>query len=92
MENTETETEVPLIYDIIVRDLTKDETYSLLQEYTLDKTKKYIRLWKLGSMEHGIIPTQKEFEKLTNLLKDWDGKSTVDIIWADTLSLEVFEL
>lgn len=53
---------------------------------------KKIRVWKLGSLEHGIYPSDVAFDKLTKLLQlvyeKEDG--TVDLIWGP--DLEVFEI
>ena len=52
---------------------------------------KKIRIWKLGSLEHQLIPTTKTFEKFTQLLLaayEHDGDS--DIVW--TPDVEMFEV
>lgn len=48
-----------------------------------------IRLWKLGSLEHKIWPTEKAYEKLGTILREWNGQDDLDVIWNDTLTLEV---
>lgn len=46
-----------------------------------------IRLWTLGSLEHRMVPNQAAIERLANILKDWDGKSDLEIIWGPELRL-----
>ncbi len=47
-----------------------------------------LRLWKLGSLEHRIYPTEKAVARLAELLKGWDGKSDLDIIWGPDIECE----
>lgn len=49
-----------------------------------------IRLWKLGSLEHKIIPSQEAIDKLRSIL-DGIGDGGFDIIWGPDLELEVYE-
>lgn len=51
-----------------------------------------IRLWKLGSLEHKISPTDMAVQKLYDILLDIrDSEKTEDIIWDATLNVEVVE-
>jgi hypothetical protein len=51
-----------------------------------------IRLWKLGSLEHKILPTKESVEKLNKILSDSVGKDgTLDLIWGPELTLEVYD-
>ena len=51
-----------------------------------------LRVWKLGSLEHKILPTTEAVEKLSSLLSDWDGKTTLDIIWGPDLQVDQYDL
>ena len=48
-----------------------------------------IRVWKLGSLEHKILPSDNAMGKLGEILKNWDGKSDLDLIWGPDISVEV---
>lgn len=86
--------QVKRYYDIIIDDMKDIQPIvrEIKEKNTLDDSKNYVRLWKLGNIEHKIYPTEKAFEKLHTLLNGWDGISTIDIVWDDTLSLQVFEI
>jgi hypothetical protein len=47
-----------------------------------------VRIWKLGSLEHRIYPTQEAINKLQECLNKWDGKSDLNLIWGPELSME----
>lgn len=47
-----------------------------------------IRLWKLGSLDHGIYPTDAAIQKLASILNDTQG-GVCDIIWGPDLTCEV---
>jgi hypothetical protein len=49
-----------------------------------------IRVWKLGSLEHRIIPTQDTINKFADMLVKWDGKSDLDLIWGPDIQVECF--
>jgi len=51
-----------------------------------------VRIWKLGSLEHRIYPTQAAIDNLTKIISAWDKKSPLDIIWGPELQLEVHYL
>ncbi len=57
---------------------------------------KKIVLWKLGSLEHRILPTQEAVEKFTKILEGAkDALSAQDVahmIWDDTVSVQVIEI
>lgn len=50
---------------------------------------KKIRVWKLGSLEHKIFPTEEAAKKLADILENATGE-TLDIIWGP--DIEVIEL
>lgn len=45
-----------------------------------------IRVWKLGSLEHRILPTKEGVDKLAAIL---ETKDLTDIIWGPDLEVEV---
>lgn len=47
-----------------------------------------VRIWKLGSLEHRIYPTQEAINKLQECLNKWDKKTDLDLIWGPELSME----
>lgn len=52
-----------------------------------------IRVWKLGSLEHKIVPTQEAANKLRTILaplKD-DKDCVLDIVWGPDLEVQVVE-
>lgn len=51
-----------------------------------------IRLWKLGSLEHGLCPSHETMQKLADILNNWDGKADLDLIWGPDISVEEFEI
>lgn len=50
-----------------------------------------IRLWKLGSLEHKIIPTKESINEFRKLLKDNLTDEVVDIVWGPEVECEVID-
>ena len=54
-----------------------------------------IRLWKIGSMEHGIYPDKDVINKARNIIKDMiDNPSSdgvADLVWGPELSVEIID-
>jgi hypothetical protein len=53
-----------------------------------------IVLWKLGSLEHKIIPTQKTIDRFAEALEKCytsDGERT-DLVWDDSISVQSIEV
>ena len=51
-----------------------------------------IRVWKLGSLEHKVLPTREAISKLKELLEENLGKQEIlDIIWDCKLTVEEYE-
>lgn len=49
-----------------------------------------IRLWKLGSLEHNIIPSKEAFEKFMEALSNVpDDGTPADIVWNPAVSCEI---
>lgn len=53
-----------------------------------------LRLWKLGSLEHGVVPTVDNIKTLEDKLASImsEGKDTVDLVWGPDLTLEVYDI
>ncbi len=49
-----------------------------------------IRVWKLGSLEHNIMPTDKTIGKLAEILQKNNGTLT-DLIWGPEIDVQVVE-
>jgi hypothetical protein len=42
---------------------------------------KNVRIWQLGSIEEGIMPTKEALENLHKTIKEQDDSNTINIIW-----------
>lgn len=52
-----------------------------------------LRIWKLGSLEHRIVPSDKAVRRLQRILNKWDHKSDLDVIWGpDPIELVEFDV
>jgi len=53
-----------------------------------------IRLWKLGSIEHNIFPSEAAFEKFCNALRaaKESEDDIADIIWTDGITVEELDV
>lgn len=49
-----------------------------------------IRLWKLGSLEHKLMPTKETVERLANIL--FNTSEVKDIIWGPDISVQEIEV
>lgn len=48
-----------------------------------------LRVWKLGSLEHRILPTERAIQKLAEQLKElYESNGDVDLIWTDGITCE----
>jgi hypothetical protein len=78
--------------DLVIKDLQSANVHLIIREIKEKIKPASIRLWKLGSLDHKVMPTKESFEHLRKILENWDGVSTIDIIWGPDLKLEVFEI
>lgn len=74
--------------------------YSLLDEFMmLQKLKQadmcaidgiisHIRIWKLGSLEHNIFPSDAAIQKLASILLNHTGGGEMDFIWGPDIELQ----
>ena len=72
----------------VLDDLTLLNKMKLADSAALDGAISHIRIWKLGSLEHKILPTAAAYEKLSNVLLNNMGGGTIDLIWTPDISLE----
>lgn len=70
----------PMIYAIL-DDITMLEKMKLADMSALDGAISNIRLWKLGNLEHKILPTRASIDRLRNILASNVGGGTMDLIW-----------
>lgn len=48
---------------------------------------KNIRVWKLGSLEHQLYPSEQAVKKLADILKEVFDDDSTDIIWGPDIEL-----
>jgi hypothetical protein len=78
----------PMLYSVL-DDLILYEKLKLADLTALDGAIQHIRIWKLGSLEHKIVPTNAAIAKLSALLMNAAGNGSVmDLIWGPELELE----
>ncbi len=52
-----------------------------------------IRLWKLGSLEHKVLPTQECVQKFRDVLKECTEKDgEYDLVWNPAITVELVEI
>ena len=52
-----------------------------------------IRLWKLGSLEHNLVPTKEGIDKLRNILKEGiKNGGELEIVWGPEIHCELVEI
>lgn len=54
----------------------------------LDGVISHIRVWKLGSLEHKIFPTNAAISKLSNILLNHLAGGAMDLVWGPDLELD----
>ena len=77
----------PLIYPIM-DDLILLEKLKLADMTALDGAISYIRVWKIGSLDHKIVPGKAQIEKLRNVLLQNAGGGSMDLIWGPDIELQ----
>lgn len=77
----------PLVYPVL-DDLIQLEKTKLADITALDGAVSHIRLWKLGSLEHRILPTPEGAARLAEVLLNNVGGGSMDLIWGPELTLE----
>lgn len=76
----------PMIYSIM-DDIAIVEKLKLADLAALDGAISNIRIFKLGSLEHKIAPTQAAASKLSQILQGNVGGGTMDLVWGPDLEL-----
>lgn len=54
----------------------------------LDGAISHIRIWRLGSLEHRMMPTKRAIEKLAEMLANAGHGGAMDLIWGPDLDLK----
>lgn len=80
----------PLVYSIM-DDLILLEKMKLADLAALDTAISQVRLWSLGDLEKGIIPTDTAINKLNNMLMTNAGGGGFDIIWGPDLKISTLD-
>jgi hypothetical protein len=77
----------PMVYPIL-DDLITLEKMRLADRAALDGAISNIRLWTLGSLEHGIGPQKAVMNKLRDILASHVGGGTMDLVWGPELTFK----
>lgn len=77
----------PLIYPVL-DDLILLEKMKLADVAALDGAVSHIRLWKLGSLEHKLLPTPAAMSRLAEVLLNNVGGGAMDLVWGPELTIE----
>jgi hypothetical protein len=52
-----------------------------------------IRLWRLGSLEHKILPTRASIQRFRDMLKECTEKDgEYDLVWGPEITVELVEI
>lgn len=71
----------------IMDNLLMVEKLRLADFAALDGAISHVRLWKLGDLEHKIIPKDAAIDKLSDILINSTGGGPIDIIWGPDINL-----
>lgn len=77
----------PILYSIM-DDIVLLQKMKLTDLAALDGAISHIRIWKLGSLEHRIMPTQEAFQALNDALINAGNGQSLDLLWGPDLTLE----
>ena len=77
----------PMIYAIL-DDIVMLEKMKLADMSALDGAISNIRLWKLGDLDHKILPTKAGINKLRNILASNFGGGTMDLVWGPEIDFK----
>jgi hypothetical protein len=72
----------------ILDDLAVLEKMKLADLAALDGAISQIRVWRLGDLERGILPTDAAIQKLADILLSNPGGGAFDLIWGPELNFE----
>jgi len=76
----------PMLYALL-KDLQMLEKMKLADLAALDGAISHIRLWKLGSLEHRILPTEEAINRLADMLLNNVGGGSMDLIWGPEIDV-----
>lgn len=76
----------PMIYPILDDVITLDKL-KLADKTALDGVISKIRVWKLGSLDHKIVPGPDAIAKFSEFLMNNVGGGTMDIVWGPAVEL-----
>ena len=74
--------------ECILDDLTLLEKMKLADLAALDGAISQIRIWRLGDLDKGILPTDAAIQKLADILLSNPGGGAFDLIWGPELTFE----
>jgi len=77
----------PILYSIM-DDLVMLNKMKLADLAALDGAISHIRLWRLGSLEHKILPTNAAVQRLADMLINNVGGGAMDLIWGPELEIQ----
>ena len=77
----------PMIHAVL-DDIMMLEKMKLADMSALDGAISNIRLWKLGSLDHKIMPKREAVDKLRDILASNVGGGTMDLVWGPEISFE----
>lgn len=77
----------PMLY-CILEDLMMLKKMKLADLAALDGAVSHIRVWKLGSLEHKILPTEAAIGRLADMLMNNVGGGSIDLIWGPELDFK----
>jgi hypothetical protein len=77
---------LPMMYPILV-DIALLQKLKLTDIAACDDAIKRVRLWKIGSLEHQILPSQEMVAALDQMILN-AGEGAIDIIWGPELTLD----
>ena len=72
----------------VLEDLIMLRKMKLADLSALDGAVSHMRLWRLGSLEHRIMPTENAIARLSEMLMNNVGGGTVDLIWGPELDFK----
>ena len=74
--------------ECVLDDLVLLEKMKLADLAALDGAISQIRIWRLGDLDKGILPTDAAIQKLADILLSNPGGGAFDLIWGPELSFE----
>jgi hypothetical protein len=57
-----------------------------------EQSRPKLRVWKLGNLEHKVMPTDTTMQRLADILTKWDGTSDLDLIWDPSIEVQQLDV